>query len=118
MLPLQDQLIIALLNEPTYAQAAAKVGVPETTMYRWLREPAFKAAYRAARRDVLEGAISKLQQHTASAVDALARALTCGRTRDETRAADLILSHAIKGMELLDLAERLEHLEERMKDEG
>src|SRR5262245_35709689 len=44
----QEALIAALLTEPTYAQAAAKAGVSETTLYRWMRDPAFRKAYRQA----------------------------------------------------------------------
>ena len=33
----QEALIAALLTEPTYAVAAAKAGVAESTLYRWLQ---------------------------------------------------------------------------------
>jgi predicted DNA-binding protein (UPF0251 family) len=40
--PLQIQAIRALLSERTYKTAAAKVGVSRVTLWRWLKQPAFK----------------------------------------------------------------------------
>jgi DNA-directed RNA polymerase specialized sigma24 family protein len=46
----QEAAIAALLTEPTYARAAAVAGISEGTLYRWLHLPAFRAAFRQARR--------------------------------------------------------------------
>src|SRR5438094_887680 len=51
----QETLIAALLTEPTYAAAAAKAGVGTATLYRWMHLPEFRAAYRRARRELVEG---------------------------------------------------------------
>ena len=50
--PGQERAIIALLSEPTL-RAAAGAGISETTLWRWLREPCFKEAYRRARSETL-----------------------------------------------------------------
>lgn len=63
----QEVLIAALLTEPTYAAAAAKAGVAETTVYRWLHMPSFRDAYRRARREVVEAAVGRLQAATGQA---------------------------------------------------
>jgi hypothetical protein len=47
-----EAAIAALLAEPTIEAAARKAGISESTLLRWLQEPAFKAAFRAARRQV------------------------------------------------------------------
>jgi hypothetical protein len=110
----QEALIAALLTEPTHAAAAARTGVGEATLHRWLRRPAFRDAYRAARRRVLEAALSRLQQSAGKAVEALERNLACGNPAHEVRAALGILDQAVKAAELLDLAERLEELERQV----
>jgi hypothetical protein len=46
----REQAIVALLSEPTLGQAAARCGITERTLRRWLAEDAFQAAYEAARR--------------------------------------------------------------------
>jgi len=107
----RDLAVAALLSEPTVAAAADKAGVSERTLRGWLRQSAFQAAYQAARRQVLEGAIGRLQQAAGEAVETLRRNLSAGRPADQVRAAGLILQHALGTAELLDMAERLEALE-------
>src|SRR5262245_18740807 len=108
----QEAAISALLAEPTIGQAAKVAGIGEKTLRRWLREPGFQAEYRAARRQALEGAIGALQQATGLAVQALVRDLDADAPQAvQVRAALGILEQAAKGMELLDLADRITALE-------
>ena len=107
----EEAAVAALLAEKTIAEAAAKARIGETTLLRWMAEPEFKARLRAARRLVVEGAIGRLQQAATQAVDALARNLTCGIPAVEVGAARSILDQAIRAVELVDLAERVEQLE-------
>ena len=107
----EDLALAALLSEKTIALAAAKAGIGETTLLRWLADPAFKARYREARRQVVEQAVAQLQRAASVAVSALSRNLTCGNPSVEVGAARTILDQAIKGLELVDLAERVETLE-------
>jgi hypothetical protein len=108
----EEAAIASLLTEATIESAAQKAGVGERTLVRWLQEPAFKAEYRAARRSVVESAIGRLQQAATQAVDALTRNLTCGTPAVEVGAAKAVLDQAIKAVELIDLAERVEALEQ------
>jgi hypothetical protein len=119
----EEGAIAALLSEPTIEAAARKARVGERTLLRWMAEPEFKAQYRAARRSVVEGAIGRLQQAATQAVDSLTKNLTCGIPAVEVGAAKAVLDQAIKAVELVDLAERVEALEhtfvqaaERAKD--
>jgi hypothetical protein len=110
---LEDQALGALLSEPTIAEAAAKAGLSESTLLRWLADPSFRERYReAARRQVVEHAITGLQQAAGDAVDALRRNLTSGVPSAEIAAAKAIIDQAVKGVELVDLAERVEQLEQ------
>ena len=68
----RDQAILALLSEPTIAQAAARCGVDEKTLRRWLAEEAFTAAYEAARKTTFRAAISRIPALTVRAVETLA----------------------------------------------
>jgi len=107
----QEALIAALLTEPTQAAAAAKASVGEATMQRWLHLPEFQAAYRQARRSLVESAIGRLQQGAQKAVETLERNLTCGQPATEVRAAMGFLDHAVQAVELMDLVTRVEELE-------
>jgi hypothetical protein len=107
----QEQAISALLSEPTLAAAAAAAGCAVRTLKGWLVLPAFAAAYAAARRQVLEQAVVRLVGVTGEAVDTLAANLGADRPGDQIRAAVAILEHAHKGVEVLDLEQRLSALE-------
>jgi len=106
-----ESAVAALLSQPTIEAAAATIGVNERTLRRWLTEPEFKAAYRTARREVVESAIGRLQAVATRAVDALERNLGCGIPAVEVGAAKAVLDQAIKAVEWVDLAERVEALE-------
>jgi hypothetical protein len=97
----QEVLIAALLTEPTHAAAAARAGVSEATLGRWLRMPAFQAAYRQARRELVEAAVGRIQAATGQAVDTLVSIAKSGaRDGDRVRAAAALLEHAFEGFDL------------------
>lgn len=107
----KEKVIDALLSTSTITEAAKQAGVGETTVYRYLRDEAFKNEYRSARRDVVENTVGQLQGATAQAVETLTKNLTCGNPAAEIRAAQIILETSYKGVELIDLQMRLEILE-------
>jgi len=100
----QEALIAALLTEPNHAAAAAKAGVGKTTLYRWMHLSGFRAAYRQARRELVETAIGRLQAGTGLAVETLmAVARGARRDGDRVRAAVALLEHASRGLTDADL---------------
>jgi hypothetical protein len=110
----REAVIAALLSEPSQEAAARKAGVGEATVARWLRDPFFQAAYRQARRAVLEQAVGRLQQLCGEAADALKRNLTCGQPASEVRAAVAVLEQAGKGLEALDLLDEVAELRRQL----
>jgi hypothetical protein len=95
----QEAAIAALLCEPTHAAAAVKAGIGEATLRRWLRLPAFAAAYRCARRELVEAAVGRIQAATGQAVDTLLAVATGGaKDGDRVRAAVVLLEHATRGL--------------------
>lgn len=52
--PLQIQAVRALLSERNRTAAAAKVGVSRVTLWRWLKQPAFRQAVIAGRKAQIE----------------------------------------------------------------
>jgi hypothetical protein len=107
---LMQQALAALLSTPTLADAARVAGISERTLRYWLKRPKFLAAYRRARRQLVEAAVARLQQIAWEAAEALRRNLTCGQPSNEIRAALGVLEQAAKGIELVDLAEQVEEL--------
>jgi hypothetical protein len=100
----QVALIAALITERSNAAAAAKTGVKKSTMYRWLRQPRFRAVCRAARRKVVESGVGRTQVATVCAVDTLTHVARHGRREsDRVRASIAILEIALKGVHETDL---------------
>ena len=79
----------------------------------------FKARYRDARRQVVELAVTGLQQATGQAVETLVEITGNIAAPQAARvsAAKTILDFAVKGVELVDLAERVERLEAQVREE-
>src|SRR5690349_14662713 len=72
----QDAALVALLNEPTVQRAAQASGMSERTLYRWMEEPAFSRAYRAARRQAFSHAVTLTQKYASAAVQTLVKVMT------------------------------------------
>jgi hypothetical protein len=109
----QERAFAALLEAPSIRSAAQALGIGESTLRRWLAEPAFRADYRAARRELVESDVGLLHRTAARAVAALAQNLTAPRPADRNRVAVAVLEMTLKEAELMDLAARVEALEQQ-----
>src|SRR3984885_8707258 len=69
----KEAAILALLSQRTVQDAARSVGVGERTLYRWMQEPDFDAAYQRARQAAFWQATARLQQMCAPAVSTLGK---------------------------------------------
>lgn len=115
--PKQMRAIEALLKEPTTAAAAKDAKISETTLWRWLQEPLFSAAYRTARGRLLEGTLTALQAASVRAVETLRNVLddATAKPGEKISAARSILEYALKGREVLETEERLAYLEKMLE---
>ena len=111
--PKQEEAILALLTNRTVEDAARAVTITPRTLYRWLREPGFDAAYRQARRTAFGQCTARLQQASSAAVSVLLKVLVDPATPAavKVRAADSVLNHAAKALEIEDIAARVVELE-------
>jgi hypothetical protein len=108
----QYNLIAALLAESSVRKACEVAGVRERTAYNWLKNPTFVDAYRAARREAVSQAISRLQQFSATLAGELLRLAVQGRSEAvRLGAASKGLDLALRSVEIDDLQARLEALE-------
>jgi hypothetical protein len=118
--PKQQKALAALLNCSTVPEAAIACGMGETTIYRFLRDAAFKAQYRHARAEIVEHAITQLQRDCATASRTLREVCEDKIAPSSARvsAARAILDGAVKAVELQDLTARLEELEKNVERKG
>jgi hypothetical protein len=109
----QDQAITALVTCPSITEAAAHCELAEVTLRRWLKQDGFQAAYREARRAVVQHAIVQVQRATGEAVETLRNIMQDADAPASARAsaAKTILDTAIKAIELEDLEQRIVALE-------
>jgi transposase-like protein len=89
----KEAAILALLSQRNVDEAAQLAGVAARTLYRWMKEPQFAAAYREAKRAAFSQAIARLHQMSSAAVTTLGKAMVDPRTPAATRvrAAQTIL---------------------------
>jgi hypothetical protein len=106
----QALAVSALLQGRTQSEAAQAAKVSSATLRRWSHDANFMQAVRVARGQVVEAAIGQLQRASARAVKCLIRNLGCGKPSAEIRAAEVLLTQALRGVELFDLALEIDKL--------
>jgi hypothetical protein len=104
--------VTALLSHACVEDAARAAGISHRTAWRWMRDEAVLAHLREARRDVMNHAMTRLQEAAVGAVDCLCEVQRTGESESaRVSAARTILEQALRAVELGDIQERLEKLE-------
>jgi hypothetical protein len=116
----KEDAILALLSQRSVEDAARVAGVGTRTLYRWMKQSEFDAAYRDARYAVYSQSTARLQQMRSPAVSILAKALVDPNSplATKVKVAEIILDHTTEAMESEDLPARLvgvERLAEMLK---
>src|SRR5712692_9981108 len=114
----KEEAIAALLTQRNLDEAAKAIGVAPNTLLKWMKEPEFDRAYRGARRAAFSQSIARLQQGATAAATTLLKTMLDPNTPASTRvrAAECVMNHAMKAIELEDIESRLSDLE-RSADE-
>ncbi len=109
----KEEAIAALLTQRNMEEAARAIGIGANTLLRWLQVPEFRDAYRKARRDAYSQAMARIQQASGAAVSTLLKVLVDPNTpaSSKVRAADSILDHSAKAIEIEDIEVRVSELE-------
>ena len=110
---IEQEAIVALLTHRTIEEAARSIGVDPKTLLRWMKEPDFDKAYRAAKRAAFGQSIARLHHLSSAAVSTLGKVMLDSATPPATkvRAADSILNHTAKAIEIEDIEARVTELE-------
>ncbi len=105
----QEAAIVALLSSRNVEEAARVAGVTPRTLFRWQKEPVFDAAYREAKRTAFAQSIARLHHLSSAAVTTLGKVMLDSTTPPATkvRAADSILDHTVKAIEIEDIEARV-----------
>jgi hypothetical protein len=110
----REEAIAALLTQRNVEEAAKSIGISTHTLVRWLKVPEFQIEYREARRAAFGQSIARLQQASSAAVSVLVKIMIDPNAPHSTRvrAADSVLDHAAKAIEIEDIDVRVSALEE------
>jgi hypothetical protein len=94
--------------------AARAVKIAPRTLYRWMKESDFDAAYREARRAAFGQCVARLQQASSAAVSVMLKILAdpSAPAAARLRAADMVVTHSAKAIEIEDVEARVSALEE------
>jgi DNA invertase Pin-like site-specific DNA recombinase len=97
----KEQAITGLLTQRNIEEAARYAGIGTTTLYRWLKDPAFQAAYREARVTAFAQAGARLQQAAGPAVTTILNIMveSGASPAAQVRACALVLKRATGGSE-------------------
>src|SRR3954464_14522224 len=111
-----EDAIAALLTQRNMEEAAKSVGISTTTLVSWTKQPEFDAAFRQARRAAFGQSISRLQQAAGAAVTSLLKVMVDPNSPASTRvrAADSVLKHAAKAIEIEDIEVRVSALKSKV----
>jgi hypothetical protein len=109
----KEEAIAALLSQRNIEEAARFVNIGTKTLLRWLQLPEFDKAYREARRAAFSQSIARLQQASSAAAATLLKIMVdpTAPAASRIRAADSVLGHAAKAIEIEDIEARVSELE-------
>jgi hypothetical protein len=109
----KDEAVLALLTNRNVEDAAKAVGIDATTLMRWMKVPEFDAAYREAKRAAFSQTVARLHQMASAAASTLGKVMVDPASPASTRvrAAESILNHTMKAVELEDIEARIAELE-------
>jgi hypothetical protein len=112
----QEQLVLAMLQQPNLEKAAASIGISLSTAYRIRKTPEFQAEYLEARRDSVSQAMARLQHGCGAAASILLKVALDPATPASSRvhAADRVLERATKFLEVEDQEVRLQRVEQKV----
>jgi len=116
----EEQAIAALLAESTVEAAAAKAGIGERTLWRWLADPEFAKRYAEARREVLRQGVGALVGALPEAVKVLRDTMAAADVPPQVRvsAARVVVSGWSEAWQADGIEERIAALEAQAAKRG
>lgn len=110
----QLKAIPFIVSNPNYTQGCEKAKINKSTLYKWLKQPEFKAELDRQRSEIVEAAFSMIAQNIEKAVSELTGLLDTTDDRVKRLTANDIIGHFLKHKELKNLEERIQQIETRL----
>ena len=108
-----EEVIAALLQNPTIKEAATVTGLHENTVLRLMKQPEFQDQYRQARQELLQSTLNKLQELSSQAVATLSVVMAAQKSPASAKvsAARTVLEMQLRLIETADILQRLAVIE-------
>lgn len=90
--PKKEKALIELLEGASISDAAAKVGVNERTIQRWLKEPEFQTRLDQGKDDIYTQAMDSIRDASGKAAKRLSELLDSPTEKTALKAAELIFN--------------------------
>lgn len=115
-----EKMLEALLSCGSVRKAAAALGCSPATVRNRLKDTAFRQRYDEERGNVLADATEQMKSKVTAAVDTLHAVMTDENCAASVRvsAADSLLRHTLRFVEVTELADRISALERLTESEG
>jgi len=112
----QLKAIPHIVGSPTYTEGCKKAKINKTTLYKWLKEPEFKAELDRQRDEIAAEAFGVLSQCLTKAVETLTGLLDNKDDRLKRLTAKDIIDFIIRHKENEDLDKRLTEIEKLLAE--
>jgi transposase len=108
----QEKAIMLLLQNKKIEEVAQELKISQVTLYRWIKQDAFKERFQEVRQELFNEALESLKTLTKEAIDTLEDILKNG-TKETSRvtASKTVLELALRLKEVEELEKRVEELE-------
>ncbi|MBQ8133129.1 MAG: hypothetical protein IJ192_01770 [Clostridia bacterium] len=108
-----EEVISALLTEPTIKRAADKCQLSQRQIHERMKNADFQKQYKAAKSQILETTTAALQSQISKSTETVIKIMNDPKNAPQIRlnAADMIFRHCMKLTETVDIIQRIEVLE-------
>jgi hypothetical protein len=111
----QREAIPFLVGARSLEGGRAKAKLSKSTLYKWLKDEAFKAELKRQREAVISEALDRLKAAIGQAVEGLTGLMDADEKNIKIRACERVLDFFLKAKELEEIEERLSELEKSAK---
>lgn len=113
-----EQIIAALLTEPTIEKAATAAGLSRRALYERMNEPEFLTEYAKAKADLVKGTLFALVEHSQQAVQTIAQIMQDEENKPQVRlqAAGMLLDNVGRYTKQLQAIETAANEEQSKQD--
>ncbi|MEN6560087.1 MAG: hypothetical protein ABFD52_04855 [Acidobacteriota bacterium] len=115
---MQLDAVVLLVQGLTAVDAAKKLAVGKSSVYRWAQLPAFKARLEAGRREIFAEATGQLRAASGKAVERLIAIMKSDDLADARLAATTILEFGFRTLEQDEFEARIRALEMNLAGRG